>query len=161
MGNSFTVICFTNTPFRSSASRSVVSLAAVIKVVTQRSVSGEERGVTTLITVDLLPVHLIITAAKATSGSEATYFVLFLFQSWKTHLKFCPLVKSRTFSEPQPAVNTEDGSSTSGLNPRSLELGKEGEMACQISWLKTCSKKLSVSLYTTSKPKKSSYMHYC
>ena len=49
------------------------------------------------------------------------------------HLKCCRLEKSRTFSEPQPAVNTEDGSSTSGLNPRSLELGKEGEMACQIS----------------------------
>ena len=69
------MICVTNTPFRSSTSRSVVSFAAVIRVVT--AVSGEERCVTTLITVDLLQVDLIIKAAKETSRSEATYFVYF------------------------------------------------------------------------------------
>ena len=71
------MICVTNTPIRLSSSRSIVSLAAVTRVVTQRSVSGEERCVTTLITVDLLQVDLIIKAAKATSRSEATYFVYF------------------------------------------------------------------------------------
>ena len=59
------------------SSHHLVSFAAVIKVVTQRSVSWEETCVTTLITVDLLQVDLIITTAKATSRSETTYFVYF------------------------------------------------------------------------------------
>ena len=53
-------LCCYNTPFRSSASSSVVFLAAVTKVVTQRSVSGKERCVTTLITEVLLQIDLII-----------------------------------------------------------------------------------------------------
>ena len=69
------MICVTNTPFRSSASRSVVSFAAVIRVVTQRSsllttVGGEGRSVTTL-----------ITATKEASRSKATYFVYFCFRA--------------------------------------------------------------------------------